>query len=492
MIHDLDQAQAPSDTLTADACIVGAGPAGISLALTLARQRPDWHIVLLEAGGFENATDQEKDIYTVELGEKSYPVLDISRRRKFGGTSTHWGGWCKPLDATDYEDNTTWDAPAWPINAETLSPYLKDSLRWVEIESEDFNIENVRNNHADKLLNLPHESNIRESVFRFSPPTRFGDRYRQDIASQENLTCLTHANLYELVTSADRITSAKARSLSGEQVNITATHFVLALGGMETTRQLLNLRKNDHEDGTGLHSWHLGRYFADHYGLRPGLVLAPENLQYHRFSDSSGAVMPVLNFSEYAIRTQGYNNSCMMLSAVNAENSLLNGYGGHTGLGFSADSYWHYRVQMIIEPRPNPESRLTLIQERCELGLRRMKLDWRPHASDFTAGYALYQTLGEALSITGKGRWQLANPDSKEVRSNVNGACHHLGTTRMAKNPEDGVVDNNLKVFDSENLYVASSSVFPRYGHANPTLTLIALSLRLAHHLSEKQPEETA
>src|SRR5690606_19571592 len=111
------------------------------------------------------------------------------------------------------------------------------------------NIENIRNSHADKLLNLPHESNIRETVFRFSPPTRFGNRYRQDIANQENLTCLTHANLYELVTSADRITSAKARSLSGEHVTITAENFVLASGGMETTRQLLNLRKHDREDG---------------------------------------------------------------------------------------------------------------------------------------------------------------------------------------------------------------------------------------------------
>jgi choline dehydrogenase-like flavoprotein len=139
---------------------------------------------------------------------------------------------------------------------------------------------------------------------------------------------------------------------------------------------------------------------------------------------------------------------------------------------------------MNVEPRPNPASTLTLTDERCELGLRRMQLDWQLHPADFDSAYALFGALAEELGSAGLGRSRLTNPDSAEVRKNVAGACHHLGTTRMAAHSEDGVVDPDLKVYGTANLYVASSSVFPRYGYANPTLTIIALAVRLARHLA--------
>ena len=148
---------------------------------------------------------------------------------------------------------------------------------------------------------------------------------------------------------------------------------------------------------------------------------------------------------------------------------------------------WHYRVQMVVEPRPNPVSTLSLTEERCALGMRRMKLDWRPHVDDYNSAYALYQTLGEELNLTGLGRSQISRENTAAVRATAIGGCHHLGSTRMAANEADGVVDPNLRVFDTHNLYVASSSVFPRYGYSNPTLVTVALSVRLAQHLAQKQ-----
>ncbi|QIB66450.1 GMC oxidoreductase [Kineobactrum salinum] len=485
MIIDLaDEAAAPGDQV-ANVCVVGAGPAGISLALELARARPDWHILLVEAGGPDNASDREKDIYRVTPVGKSYSVLEISRRRKLGGTSAHWGGWSKPLDATDFESNPGWDVPAWPFGPEELAPWVPRALAWTDIEGDFFSVDPLRQRHEEKLLSLGAQSRLGEHLFRFSPPTRFGDRYRDDLAAQENLSCLLHANLYQLSRKGDRITGARVRSLDGASVHITADRFVLALGGMETTRYLLNLRGDEAADGDGIHSPHLGRYFADHYGLRPGVVLAREGLRYHRFGDDSGPVMPVLTFSASDIRQHGHHNCCMMLHARSEDDSLLASYGGSAALGFAGGGdYWHYRVQMIIEPRPNPASTLTLTEERCELGLRRMQLAWQPHPADFDSAYALFSTLGEELGRTGLGRSRLAKPDSAEVRQNVSGACHHLGTTRMAARSEDGVVDPDLKVYGTANLYVASSSVFPRYGYANPTLTIIALAARLARHLA--------
>lgn len=484
MLYDLEQSASPTAQVAADICIIGAGPAGISLALTLARRHSDWHIVLLEAGGQENASKEERDIYAVEPGEKSYAVLDISRRRKLGGTTAHWGGWSKPLDETDFEDNHRWDLPAWPIAPTDLSAFMPEALRWIEIGSDNFQMADVKNNHLAHLLNLPQDSGIGESLFRFSPPTRFGERYFQDLTDQENLSCFLHANVYDVSEKQGRVTGIKAKPLDGEPIAVTAKQFILSMGGIETTRLLLNMRGDKSADGEGIYSRHLGRYFADHFGIRPGLLLAPEDLKYHRFADASGAIMPVLGFSPDVIRSQGQHNSCIMLTGVSDDDSVLQGYGDNQALGFQHDDFWHYRAQMIVEPRPNPKSRLLLTNDRCELGLKKLKLEWRLHDDDFTSAYSLYETLGEALSVSGKGRWQLSNPDSAKVRDNVNGACHHLGTTRMAASSDTGVVDQNLKVFGTDNLYIASTSVFPRYGHANPTLTLIALTLRLAHHLS--------
>ena len=261
------------------------------------------------------------------------------------------------------------------------------------------------------------------------------------------------------------------------------------MGGLENTRYLLNLRESRAADGVGIHSDHLGRYFADHYPARPGRVLAPKGLTYHRFSsnDNRAALMPVLTFTPDEIRRNRQHNACMMLTGESAKGSVLESYGGNSALGFTPAEYWQYRVQMIVEPRPNPLSRISLTDETCKLGLRRMKLDWKPHESDYHSAYELYRTFGEELSRAGLGRQQLARENTPELRAEVTGACHHLGTTRMAADESDGVVDPNLKVYGSANLYVASSSVFPRYGYSNPTLTVVALSVRLARHLAGNQ-----
>lgn len=162
MITDLERNPPNKKTLIADVCIAGAGPAGIILALELARTRTDWQIVLCEGGSTDNASDPERDIYKVALGEKSYSVLDFSRRRRLGGTSIHWGGWSKPLDDTDLEDNPTWDVPAWPIGKSELFNGLGRALEWIEIDSDQFDLSAIRKQHTGHLMPLRQNSPIAE------------------------------------------------------------------------------------------------------------------------------------------------------------------------------------------------------------------------------------------------------------------------------------------------------------------------------------------
>jgi choline dehydrogenase-like flavoprotein len=260
------------------------------------------------------------------------------------------------------------------------------------------------------------------------------------------------------------------------------------MGGIETTRHLLNLRGDRKADGEGVYSPHLGRYFADHFGISPGLVLAPAELHYSRFADPSGPVMPVLTFAESEIRDSGQNNCCIYLWAESGDGSLLDGYAALPSLGFRAGEYWHYHVKMILEPQPNYDSSISLTDKVCPLGLRRARLDWRIHDADFASAYQLMDTLGRELGGSGQGRMQITQGNTPALRAEVTGGCHHMGTVRMAATSEDGVTDANLKVFGSDNLYIASSAVIPRYGYSNPTLTIVALSVRLAHHLAGAGP----
>lgn len=483
MVVDLTVEPPLESTLSADVCIVGAGPAGIVLALELARARPDWQILLLEAGGRANANSRERAIYGASTGSLNYASLDVSRRRMLGGTTAHWGGWSKPLDATDYSDNPRWDVPAWPFGPDDIASYVDQAVGWAEIDDSDFSMRSVHARYPDALLPLDASSVLGESLFRFSPPTRFGDRYYQALVDQDNLRCILQANLIDVDRVGDKVVRASVKPLDGEVTTVSADVFVMAMGGLETTRYLLNLRGERAPDGFGIYSSHLGRYFADHVGVRPGVLLAPAGLRYHRFADESGPVMPVLTNAASSLAA-GEHNCCMMLDAIADDGSLLRGYGGSSMPGFRSAEYWHYRPQMIVEPRPFMQSRVQLSNARCELGLQRIYLDWQIHADDFHAAQSFFKRVARELGHSGLGRARVNDLVPLDRRASIASACHHMGTTRMAKDPRDGVVDENLKVFDCDNLYIASSSVFPRYGFSNPTLMVIALSVKLAQHLA--------
>ena len=377
MIVDLLESASTTTHVECDVFIAGAGPAGISLALELARARPDWHIVLGEAGAVGQPTARERDIYQLELGEKSYSVLDISRRRQLGGTSIHWGGWSKPPDPVDFETNPQWQVPAWPFGPQELAPFIPAACQWCEIDTPLFDSRQLHSVRQKHLLDFGDNSPVAEQLFRFSPPTRFAARYYAKLEAQDNLTCLLHANLLGVESLGDSVKAALVAPLDRSPTRVEARYFVLAMGGIETTRHLLNWRGDRKADGEGLYSPHLGHYFADHFGFSPGTLLAPADLHYSRFGDASGPSMPVLTFAEHEIRAADRNNSCVYLWAQQGDDSLLATYGGIASLGFKAGEYWHYQVKMIAEPQPNHASSISLTNQRCPLGLRRARLRWQ-------------------------------------------------------------------------------------------------------------------
>jgi hypothetical protein len=455
-------------TLEADVAVAGAGPAGIVLALELARQGRS--VVLLEGGAADSPGDGF-DLYQGSNDGRAYPLTG-SRLRWLGGTSNHWGGWVRPFDPIDFEDHRESPLPGWPIDAAALEKGYERAADWCEVSSSDYRPVD------GEFLDL-EGTGFRNALFRFSPPTRFGSRYAPDLESDDAIQCWTNLNAVELVQREDAVDELTARTLAGEECTVRASFFVVAMGGVENARFLLN-----QDRVPGNQSGLVGRCFMDHYGFTPGLLLSRSGLQYERGQVAGDDVMMVMAPTPEQIRERGVPNTCFLLTAQSPDAVLPPRYwtspvtGGSEGI--------NYRINMINAPLPHPESAITLTDERDRLGMRRPHLHWHLPDSAFDAPIALFQDWTRAMSARGLGRirWQRRSAPTAEQRVGV--GYHHMGTTRMSASPDYGVVDPEGRVWDRDNLYVAGSSLFPAVGYANPTLSIVALAVRQAEHISQR------
>ena len=460
--------------LEAEVCIVGGGPAGIVLALELARRGR--RVALIEGGGLDGPGDAQS-VYKGEVSGRPYPLMG-SRLRWLGGTSNHWGGWVKPLDDLDFRDKPHYPMPGWPFGPAELKEWYQRAAYWCEVDEADYNLAALGSGAQQNLFALGGDTGFNNSMFRFSPPTRFGSRYRSDLESTNNLECVVNLNAVGVEQGEDRVRAVVARTLSGDQCEVRAGHFVLAMGGIENARFLLN-----QQTVPGNHSDLVGRCFMDHYGFTPGKLLASTDAIYERGALSGKDLMFVISPDERLVMKEGLRNSCLLLRADSPDKLLTPDY-WESALFGSEQAAAMYTVAMINEPLPHVDSRITLSQEADALGMQRAHLHWHLPEPEFDPAFRIFDRFTREISKTGMGRVRQLKTNAPEIGTHVGIGYHHMGTTRMSVAPEYGVTDEFGRCWDRDNLYVAGSSLFPNVGHANPTLTIVALAARLAAHLS--------
>lgn len=480
MIQELVRAVEPGASIEVDILIVGAGPAGITLALEL--QGAGYKVLLAEAGGLDLPFQQAASHYEAESVGLPYPVA-ASRQRYFGGTSNHWGGWCRPLDPIDLEERPWVPHSGWPIGYEELEPWYERAHRILEIPSQVYQAEGqVPQNWL--LPSSPDETFLNQA-FRFSPPTRFGQAYRGVLAEARGIQVLVNATVTAIRHENGRVHSCLVADPEGGERLIRPGRVVLATGGLEVPRMLLHTETAERAALGNRHDW-VGRCFMEHFGYTPGFVMTRPELRYglHRPAENAPRIHPVLVPAAAIMRAQGLMNCFMTLTAVAPDSAFPPEFLQSSGLARSIqEKPWRYRLTMVNEPRPNRASRVSLGEDVDVFGLRKLRLDWRVDPDDFSSIEKTIHLLSAWLGRTGLGRFQYTRPISPETTSQLSGGLHHMGTARMSKDATRGVVDVNCRVHGTENLYIASSAVFPTAGYANPTLTIVALSLRLAHHL---------
>lgn len=491
----------------ADICIIGAGAAGISMALQWIGS--DKKVVLLEAGGFEY-DEKLQQLYKGEVSGVPYYPIEATRQHFFGGTTASWAGFCSVLDPIDFRERAWVPHSGWPIDHHHLEPYYTTAHDILELPPYDYSGGSAGAAEVQSKPLIPSNDTIWNKMWYLSPPTRFGKKYRERIVNATNIHLYTHAAVTELLQDENgSIRELVFTNLEGRSGRVQARNFVLACCAIQNARLLL-ASKGRSERGIGNQNDNVGRYFMEHIQHNAAdLYLAePQALDMYRlqFFHTKRRAELAINANKQS-QLQILNTTAALTPKAElaereqrkykpgeAPDALLRRWKKEEDLFHSGQipekpyaAHQQYVLFVRTEQAPNRDSRVTLSSEKDALGLNRVNLHWKLSDLERNSFRKFCEVVGKQLGVMNIGRiriheW-LADNDTSRWSDALSGAYDHMGTTRMHNDPRQGVVDVNCKVHGVANLYVAGSSCFPTAGIANATLPLIALTLRLSDHL---------
>jgi choline dehydrogenase-like flavoprotein len=404
----------------------------------------------------------------------------------------------------------------WPISREDLDPYYARANKVLELGPYEYGLEYWQQ-QIPGMTPLPlDERVVANKMWQFSPPTRFGKRYRDAIVNAKNIHLYTYANLtnIEANETVNSVQYLEVKNHAGKTHKVKAKHYILACGAIQNARMLL---ASNRQAANGLGNDHdlVGRHFMEHLEVISGQLLLknPADLNLYGF-DPNNWTRPraeIRMTDQVQEQHQILNGTISFTTMALAENqkpmidvwtsddpresekNLMQNFKDFFELPEDAKNVNTARVFELftrMEQAPNPDSRVTLDSEKDSLGVPRATLHWDLTEQDKYSLRKLYEIFGEEVGKADIGRvkmydflWQ-AN-DSDMLKS-LGGGWHHMGTTKMHEDPKMGVVDANCTVHGINNLHVAGSSCCATAGAANPTLNLVALSLRLSDHLKSR------
>jgi choline dehydrogenase-like flavoprotein len=500
-----------NSVIEGDVCIIGAGAAGISIALEW--MNTSFKVILLEGGGFEY-DDKVQELYRGKTTGQRYYPLKSSRLHYFGGTTGHWGGGCSVFDPISFQKRDWVDYSGWPFTDKDLVPFYKRAHVNLDLGIYEFNLNYWQKKNPELIPLLPNEDVFWNKLWRYSPPTRFGEKYKDTIVNAKNIHLYTYANVVDIQANENvsLINEVTVKNYARKKHKVKARYFILACCSIQNARLLLAANKQSPK-GLGNDNDLVGRYFMEHAEVKAAELWLNE-----------------LNALKLYMRTPpNIKTELAMTATKQAEYRILNGIVSFTPLTlarkippmieswtkddpreameyerivytiasgsrisrfFDSNKDKAYELIVRMEQSPNPLSRVTLDTEKDELGVPRAILNWAFTSLEKKSLRKIFEVLGQQVGLAGIGRIrlkeELQDERDESMPSSTSGGWHHMGTTRMNEDPKQGVVDANCKIHGIDNLFAAGSSCYPTGGAVNPTLTLVALSLRLSDHLKEK------
>ncbi|SDN55104.1 FAD-dependent oxidoreductase [Geodermatophilus sp. DSM 45219] len=530
-----------------DVCVVGAGPVGLSLALEAARG--GLRVLLLEAGhGARRASGTPLDASAATVVDPAvHAPFSVTTRLGLGGTSWVWGGRCVPFEATGLARRDHVPFSGWPLTRADVAPFEQRAADHLDCGSAEF--------HTDPVdgwdESLVHTTQRERWSRRPAVARRLGARVR----AHPGVSVLPDATVTDVVLDPHGAAVRHVRvRRDGGETTVAARAYVLACGGVATTRLLLNARRTC-PAAFGEPAGALGRFYMGHLtGSIADIVLdRPEDFADWGLvrAEDGVAVRRRFTLSERAQRDHRLLDTAFYLAnlpfsdarhgngALSLFSLVLAAPGGLWRLVARAETRrrnarwqaldWRahrrnltrrphrvvrdvgavvrlrlrdprrreqfvlrtdtgtYALRYHAEQVPDPDSRITLNHRTGSDGRPGIDVDLRYSSQDVDSVLRAHALLDGQLRANGLGRLVYRHPAGElaaAVRDQTMDGYHQLGTTRMSSDPRDGVVDADCRVHGVADLYVASTSVFPAGGEANPTFMAVTLAVRLAHHLA--------
>jgi choline dehydrogenase-like flavoprotein len=539
----------PNDAhLHSDVCVVGGGPAGIALTLTLAQQGIS--VLLLESGFLKEDADTQA-LYNGEVvDERMHSPPDKYRQRRMGGSSTIWGGRCMPFDPVDFENRAHVPGSGWPISYADVLPYYPAANAWAEAGRFSYQAPEAFGSGALPMIpGFVSTTVSTDGLERFSCPTDFGKRYAKRLQVEPRVRVLVGANCTAVTLQRDgrSVKELQVKTLAGSRFRVTARSTVLAAGGLETARLLL-ASQDVTPQGVGNAHDVVGRYYMCHIAgnvgmltlqgwprdIRHGYEVSPEGIYCRRRISVTASEQRRLGLANAVARlhfpriTDPAHRNGVLSGLFLARRLISYEYSKRLNDGNTnnASTYVRHLMNVVTDPRdttaflahwirkrslahrkfpsvilhnrtnrfslevhgeqyPLRDSRLTLTDKRDALGMPQVKVDWRYCRDDIESVKRTLDVIALEISRSGVGKFEYNHSTLEEelMRFGAYGG-HHVGTTRMGTDLRTSVVDPDCQVHGVRGLFIAGSAVFPTSSQANPTLTLIAMALRLADKLS--------
>lgn len=538
--------------LSAEICVIGSGPTGQAVSRSLASSGLE--VLVVEAGDIDATRWGRRfaSAATPSIG-RHYPNAGHQVLVRVGGTSALWGVHLRPgsdpgtgnglrlgpLDAVDLADRPAIGIEGWPLSVDELRPWYRQAEQLFGLGPD----------RAWQTTAIDDDPNVSTELYWAVPSTPV---LEPDI---DGARLLYRCPIRTLIAGPDgRITSAVGVARNGDEVEIRADVFVLALGTIQTTRLLLDspwAGAPSMANSSGL----VGRYLTDHPQLSLGQLVLHHSAELSKLeplapSAEQGPDGPILRWPNLATSPARAASGELTRLAVSLlpldrvppllrlRNRLPRPLGARTGavsavaelrdavdrrqldwaairrlpsliggldevLAESDHRFWSdpaWRVEdphwahllnrggpaafelfAVAEQRPAHDNRVVLSDQRNQIGARKPLVEWRWSADDQRLAERAADDIRALLADLGVG--DILVRQGRAAIHKIN-SHHAAGTTRMSLSPDDGVVDPDLRSHDHPNLYIAGSAAFRATGSSNPTLTDVAIGLRLADHLS--------
>jgi choline dehydrogenase-like flavoprotein len=432
-------ANAPNESLADgrayDICVIGSGPAGISLAMAL--EAKGLSVLLLEAGA-DSYDEQSQAMFDGDIIGTPLFNMGVNRLRYFGGASNHWGGFCRHLDEWDFRQKVAGVDTAWPITRGDLEPYLDRARDILEIacigENEALN---------DQLIQVR---------WTYSPPVQFASKYRDAIKRSTRLTLSLNSYVTNFVSKDGAVVALDVRDAANNRYTVRAKQYVLCAGGIENSRMLL-WANTQNEARLIPQADALGKYWMEHPHYTVGEAVVGSKVPLEIDRKGRAYIAP----SERAIKEKGILNCALRFEPAEYEGAkkmvgdlacAVPGLGHRALKLFDKNLVCGARLRAAWEQAPMASNQVRLSSKRDSAGVPRAELHWRKSELDLRTIRETVLMFGEYLVGKDLGRvrvlpWVMGRGDYPEDDEHIGN--HHMGGTRMSSDPKTGVVDANCK-----------------------------------------------